>query len=66
MFRADGAPAERFDALWYYNSGFLLTRLMSYLGGFETPDADDTSTKKDPVPSEKATKPSDDTTEDDT
>ncbi|GIG23309.1 hypothetical protein Cch01nite_40330 [Cellulomonas chitinilytica] len=66
VFRADGAPAERFDALWYYNSGFLLTRLMSYLGGFETPDADDTSTKKDPVPSEKATKPSDDTTEDDT
>lgn len=35
IYRAEGGATERFDALSYYNSGFLVTRLLSYLGGFE-------------------------------
>ena len=65
VFRADGAPTDRFEALWYYNSGFLVTRLLSYLGGFETSGSDDEPDGKDAGPSEEPSGPSDEPTEDD-
>lgn len=66
IYRADGAPAERFDALAYYNGGFVGARLLSYLGGFEKPATEgDAAGASAPATSEPTgTAPADDETED--